>query len=188
MPGDGEKPFFVGVQSIARRTSSRVAFSKFSSVRGRPTLSIHYQHSKKYSAFLDILFENWSKSIMAQALVDAGAKASLRTAWVRACSISASSARQVVISDSTCTMMSVSVKRAYHPCAGLGPGKRIYVEHPSGACDEWQGRAEKFPSAQQFTVECTKPLTADAGRGFELYIASAAMVGSGLEEFFVFFH
>ena len=41
---------------------------------------------------------------MAQALVEAGAKASLRTAWrswaawVRACSISASSARQVVIS------------------------------------------------------------------------------------------
>ena len=30
-------------------------------MRGRPTLSIHYQHSKKYSAFLDILFENWSK-------------------------------------------------------------------------------------------------------------------------------
>jgi hypothetical protein len=29
-------------------------------VRGRPTLSIDYQHSKKYSAFLDILFENWS--------------------------------------------------------------------------------------------------------------------------------
>ena len=29
-------------------------------MRGRPTLSIDYQHSKKYSAFLDILFENWS--------------------------------------------------------------------------------------------------------------------------------